>query len=265
MQFYIKHASYYCEDKYERIQGVIDYVNILLSGLYEPHEIPERALEVYFMDYYLQQVKNGGHRQFFMNCSFSRNNQIALQMIIQGLKRLESTAHQQIFHSALELINSESPEPEKIVDGLNIIDDLFFKLTDQFENLNYLNVEKIDQLTIVSEEEFEGCMQNLLNLLPDYEVRAEAEALWEAENEPEFSKIVKQLCEKFALELISINALDYGDGIVSDEEAEKNAEHDHWYCHITTASGYHYVINSGDAMTLVDGENNKIIGTLNGV
>ena len=263
MNIYIKASQYENEVKYERIQGIIDYVNILLNGLFEPEEIPEQALEVYFLDYYFHQVENGGHNQFFLNASFSRFNAITLQMIIQGLERLQALQYQEIFHSALKLILAEDYNNEARKDDLSVLDDLFFKVKPTLEELNFLKIESMEDLEVVPDEAFEGRMQDLLDSLPNYQERLAAEQQFATDNEPAFSKIVKEICERYGQELLSINALDYGQDIVSEEEVAQNETLDNWYCHITTAQGYHYVINeNGNHAILVSGEDQKIIGKM---
>src|SRR5580693_7923058 len=49
-------------------QAVVDYVNdIQRKGVYPRHEMPAAAMQAYHAEYYLAQVKNGGHSQFIRN------------------------------------------------------------------------------------------------------------------------------------------------------------------------------------------------------
>lgn len=52
--------------------AVVNYVNALLNeGLYRRDEIPAEAMWIYHADYYVAQVKNGGHSQFLGNSGMS--------------------------------------------------------------------------------------------------------------------------------------------------------------------------------------------------
>jgi hypothetical protein len=49
-------------------QAVVDYVNdIQRAGVYPRHEMPAAAMQAYHAEYYLAQVRNGGHSQFIRN------------------------------------------------------------------------------------------------------------------------------------------------------------------------------------------------------
>ncbi|QLP98656.1 MAG: DUF4375 domain-containing protein [Rhodoblastus sp.] len=55
------------KEAWRLVLDVVDHVNALREGLFHVDEIPRRAWGVYFADYYLAQVRNGGHSQYIHN------------------------------------------------------------------------------------------------------------------------------------------------------------------------------------------------------
>jgi len=276
MRLYVSRTQFDSLDKYQRIQAVIDYVNQLVNGLYEYDELNPQVLEIYFVDYYLSQVENGGHRQFFSNSGFNPSMNL---IILNGLSNMGAVHHKEIFEYALNMLVSlpeasreevlYSPYRESINVSLHSILSSFdaidaeFHLTESLRNFNYEYIDNITDLEIVDDDLLSERMKTLLDSVPDYENRLEMQRQLDIENEPRYSKIAKALCEHYEHDLISINAIDHGQDFVSDDEVLENEKNGNYYCYLTTSQGSHYFIyddinNTAAFMQ----ENNQHIGTM---
>jgi Domain of unknown function (DUF4375) len=90
MKTLIRKHLFYHPDKYNRIWGIIEYINELRFGLYTFEEIDEQwpqASQVYYVDYYLSQVNNGGHLQYFLNSNF---NPAMNSIVLNGLRDIQA-------------------------------------------------------------------------------------------------------------------------------------------------------------------------------
>jgi len=276
MKIYIAHSQYENLDKCQRIQAIIDYVNQLVNGLYEYEEINSQAIESYFVDYYLAQVKNGGHRQFFSNSGF---NPSINQMVLNGLSNMGAYLHEENFSNGLNILNSipedsreevlytlyeESIDPsfQSVLSSFDAIDTQFY-LNESLSDLNHDYISRFEDLEIVPDNVFSEKIKILLDDVPNYENRQQIQRQLEIENEPFYSKVATALCEHYKHELISINALDHGQGLVSDNEVIKNEKMGNYYCYFTTSKGLHYYIyNDGDKTASLFKENKQLVGTL---
>lgn len=276
MKVYVSRSQFDSLDKYQRIQGVIDYVNQLVGGLYEYDELNAEAIETYFVDYYLSQVENGGLRQFFSNSGFNPSMNL---IILNGLTHMGAVHHKDIFEYALNTLIS-LPEPsreevlfspyrESIQESLQPILSTFDTLDTHFNSIPPLRdlvneyINTITDLEIVEDDLLSEKMQVLLDSVPDYEDRFEKQRQLDIENEPAYSKIAKALCEQYEHELVSINAIDHGQDYVSDDEVLKNEMDGNYYCYLTTSKGFHYFIyNETNKTADFMQEDNQLIGTL---
>ncbi|MFY9589824.1 DMP19 family protein [Rickettsia endosymbiont of Halotydeus destructor] len=102
----IKSSDFHNEDKYERIQGIIDYINALKEGLYTDEELDQKisqAQQVYFVDYYLSQVENGGLTQYFSNSNFNEKQN---NIVLKGLENIKAYRNKEIFFQACQLLST---------------------------------------------------------------------------------------------------------------------------------------------------------------
>ncbi len=278
MKVYIAHSRFHAENKYQRIQSVIDYVNQLLGGLYEYAEIHPQAMETYFIDYYLAQVENGGFEQFFRNSRFSEDIN---QYILNGLKNIGADQHYIIFQNSLNILKSLSKESlnnflndpynelldealTPILSSLNELDSKFYSCPQSLLDINYEYIGKIKDVEILQDDNVQQKIKILLDNVPDYEERLEKQKKFEIENESPISKIAKALCTEYQQELISINSIDYGQDYVNEEKVLENSENGNFYCYLTTSMGfYYYIYNQGNnTANLYQGDTNQLIGTL---
>ncbi len=99
-----KAVSSWREDPYALTQSVVDFANIMtIQGYYEQNEIPEEVGQAFHCDYYLAQVSNGGHRQFFHN---NKGGKACIDDVIAGLTAMGAIAHLDIFAQAVRVIQS---------------------------------------------------------------------------------------------------------------------------------------------------------------
>lgn len=279
MKVYIKKSDFNFTDKYVRIQAVIDYVNLMLDGLYEFEEIDDQALELYFVDFYASEVNNGGIAQFMHNSGF---NKLFNEKIFAGLTSLGAASMKQIFEKACQKLADLSEEDlekflsldmyeyEKVSDSvLKSVKDEFEMLTNEFVagsklesliDLNYEFIAKLKNLCIIEDEQYESKMEELLDAVPDYTVRLEKAEKEYEENKPEYLSIIEDVCAEYNLELQSINAFDHGEGKGDEAELQHNIDNNIWYYHITTDQGYHFIIMDHEKATLVNGTTKEPVG-----
>lgn len=283
----IKHSDFYNEDKYNRIQGIIDYVNALRNALYNQEELDQiipQAQQVYFVDYYLSQVENGGLTQYFSNSNFNgeQNN-----IVLKGLEDIKAYKNKEIFFQACQLLNNmdaslreeylfsgiyweEEVRLKPIIKEIHIelekLTDLFFEINEKEEpilDLNFKYVEKIDNLKIIDDKLYDKEIEAIVALVPNYDERKKySEEQW-LKNMPRCTKIARKLCSKYNLELLSINALSYGEGLISEEKVKENYNNNIMFYHISTDQGYFYIIDFCKTSVLINGEDNQPIGKIN--
>lgn len=74
-------------ESYHAAMDVVDYVNAVMhASLYKVGEFPEEAYALYAADYYIGQVKNGGHSQYISNDRNSLAAESTIPYAIGGLE-----------------------------------------------------------------------------------------------------------------------------------------------------------------------------------
>ena len=107
-------------------------------------------------------------------------------------------------------------------------------------------------------------MKMLLMNVPDYQARQEQRKQWETEHEPLYLKIINEFCQHHQHELLSINALDFGNDSVSEAEAIQNEINGNYYCYFSTHLGSYYFVYSQEENTarFFESEARQLIGIL---
>lgn len=286
----IKRSEYESTEKDDRIEGIIEYINYLQSGLYTDEELDRfipMAQMVYFVDYYRCQVNNGGLDQYFENSKFNESQN---KIVLDGLTAMGANKNRDLFQKGCKAIAEASSQIIGHYAGLDDSEEINFeelkqvteklnKLTDEFFNLNHNTykypdegeeaikvlthkfIDKIDTLKILSDESYENELKNILSRVSNFDERLnQAEEKWN-QNKPVYYKASESICRMYGLELLSVNALDFGEdtGKVTDKESGEN--HTLHY-HITTDKGYHYVIDNGGELVLINGETHKSLGSM---
>lgn len=273
----IRKKQFDSPEPYERIQGIIDYMNTLREGFYTDEEL-DQLIEftyVYYVDYYLSQVSNGGLLQFFLNSGF---NTEVNSLILSGLIEIQATHNYMLFQKAIILyekhkqqINSfeetyETNIFQEFAPLFNELDEAFFELNNKNNesifDKNYHYIETINGICILEPIAYDLELQKILAATPNLAERKKEAEQYALENEPPYIRICTVLCNHLSFQLISVNLIDEGQDIVSEEEAEKNFNNGCIYIHITTDKGYYYIIADNQEAKLVNGDSHQIVGSM---
>lgn len=166
MKTLIKKSDFNDPEKWRRIFGVVNFINELFSSeLFTDNEIDEgwpQAVGVYFVDYYIAQVNNGGHLQFFLNSVHIAVN----DTILKGMREINADKYVEIFKDAIttfenhrEQILSFEETPDRNVfqefAGLfEELDDAYYQLDDSISDLLYAHVKSINDLHVLEEPQY---------------------------------------------------------------------------------------------------------------
>lgn len=91
------------------VSAVVDYVNeAMREGVYTRSELPAVAMQAYQADYYLAQVKNGGHSQFIHNTGALLPTTSA--DALAGLQAMEARAQHQILAEMMDWVKANPKE-----------------------------------------------------------------------------------------------------------------------------------------------------------
>jgi hypothetical protein len=109
----IRRKSYDSEEPYDLVQAAIDVVNALRTyGLYTIYELPGALRQCFHIDYYLAQVDNGGHEQYFKN---SRKSVDVHEDVRDGLRALADPRFSQLFDEVYAYATSSKERFEAIL------------------------------------------------------------------------------------------------------------------------------------------------------
>lgn len=184
-------------DPYALIQCNNDFVNHLLkNACFMPWQVIPEPFWSYQVDYYLCQVKNGGHAQYVLN---SRINAPEMKPVIdstqRGLAAMGASDFAAIYEDLLKII-SKQPIDEAALDGL---DDRFWKLdVNGMTKKNREFLLGLASLRLVPTDFWIKEVEKISLLNPQYEKRAkllQKEHGKREENDP-FLKIANDLCRE---------------------------------------------------------------------
>lgn len=260
MKIFIKNELYYSKEKYDRVTGLTDFVNLLFENYFHQQEIPKEALESYYVDYYNQEVIHGGIAQFVYNSKWKSE---VVNHIFNGLHNIGAKKHAELFENLIYTVNELGERLTQFLQSdyfqenikereiLNQLNKKFFSV-DEMEDLvecnwqyigNFKNIETVDAGT------WSSLMEDICKSLPDRAKREKEAERLAKENESEEEKKIEEILEKAGQELLFINGINPGerDGQIVYE----------W--HVTTSTGDHYVIIKDGKVLLLDEENHQII------
>jgi hypothetical protein len=103
----IKKEFYHSREKYNRITGITDFVNLLFENYFYQREIPKEALESYYVDYYNQEVIHGGISQFVYN---SKWKDALVNYVSDGLRNMGAKKHAELFEKLISIVNELGEE-----------------------------------------------------------------------------------------------------------------------------------------------------------
>jgi hypothetical protein len=256
----INKELYYGKEKYDRVTGLTDFVNLLFENYFYQQEIPKEVLESYYVDYYNQEVIHGGIAQFVYNSKWKSE---VVNHVFNGLGNIGAKKHAELFEKLIHTANELGERLNQFLESdyfqenikereiLNQFNKQFFSV-DEMEDLvecNWQYIGNFKNIEAVDSETWSPRMEDIFKSLPDRVEREKEAERMAKENESEEEKKIEQILEKAGQELLFINGINPGerDGQIVYE----------W--HVTTSTGDHYVIFQDDKVLLLDGDNHNLI------
>jgi hypothetical protein len=256
----IKKELFQSKEKYDRVTGLADFVNLLFENYFYQQEIPEEALESYYVDYYNQEVIHGGIAQFVYNSKWKRE---IVNHILNGLRNMGAKKHAELFEKLIHTVNELEERLDQFLQSdyfqenlkereiLNQLNKKFFSV-DEMEDLiecNWQYIGNFKNIEIIDSETWVNRMEDIFKSLPDRDEREKEAKRLAKKNESDEEKKIEQILEKAGQELLFINGINPGewDGQIVYE----------W--HVTTSTGDHYVIFQDDKVLLFNGGNHQVI------
>jgi hypothetical protein len=112
------------EDGFSLIDAVFYFIAELYDGGVRLEAMPEDALNLFFVWFYMGQVYNGGHGQFISNAEVAYGP-IAMPATLACLETVGALEHAQIFRSFLETLGDTTMSGAEFDDRLDSLDGLF--------------------------------------------------------------------------------------------------------------------------------------------
>ncbi len=110
--------------------AVVDFVNgIQQAGVFATHELPSKAMQAYYADFYEAQVKNGGHSQFIFNSGELLST--AIVHALAALTAMGATAQHQILTEMAAWVVA-NPDVASVQDGFGTRATLLDELDTRF-------------------------------------------------------------------------------------------------------------------------------------
>ncbi len=156
-------------DPYELSSAVVNYVNAMLSeGLFIHDEIPPCTIQIYYADYYVGQVNNGGHSQFIGNSGEAFDS--VARNAFEGLRAMGASEHARLLEQAIKWV-ADNPSEAKAqtgfeggrADALEELDDKFYGLENEtsFYDCSARWIKAWPNLKIVADRKFDAEMNAL--------------------------------------------------------------------------------------------------------
>ena len=164
-QIIVPEKCYKADEDYELTDAVIHFVNVLgLWGPYTPDELPRIAMQTYHCDYYLAQVKNGGHSQFI--CNSENGQSVTFKNISEGLVAMGALEHVSIFARMLVWVHSHENEAavqngfDQNTTFLDALDRAFYDLDRKspMTSMSCAHLKSSGQLRVVSDADYHEAM-----------------------------------------------------------------------------------------------------------
>lgn len=222
MKILIKKELYHSKEKYDRVTGLTDFVNLLFENYFYQHEIPTAALESYYIDYYNQEVTHGGISQFVYNSKWGIHVVIH---VLNGLRNMEAKKHAELFRKLIHIVNELGERLNTFLESdyfqenikereiLNQINKKFFSV-DEMEDLvecNWQYIGNFKNIEIVDPEIWSLRMEDIFKSLPNRNEREQEAERLAKENESDEEKKIEEILEKAGQELLFINGINPGE------------------------------------------------------
>lgn len=260
MNILIKKELYYSQEKYDRVTGLADFVNLLFENYFYQQDIPKEALASYYVDYYNQEVVHGGIAQFVYNSKWKSE---VVNHILNGLRNMGAKKHAELFEKLIHTVNELRKRLDQFLESnyfqenikereiLNQYNKKFFSV-DEMEDLvecNWQYIGNFKNIEIIDSETWALRMEDIFKSLPHRDEREKEAERMAKENESDEEKKIEEILEKAGQELLFINGINPG-------EREGQIVYE-W--HVTTSTGDHYVVFQDDKVLLFNGDNHQVI------
>jgi hypothetical protein len=174
----IKKELYYSKEKYDRVTGLTDFVNLLFENYFHQQEIPKEALESYYVDYYNQEVIHGGIAQFVYNSKWKSE---VVNHTFNGLRNIGAKKHEELFEKLVHTVNELGERLNQFLESdyfqenikereiLNQFNKQFFSV-DEMEDLvecNWQYIGNFKNTEIVDADTWTLRMEDIFKSLPD--------------------------------------------------------------------------------------------------
>ena len=156
-------------DAFAIIQAVVDFFNIVGRENKRPSfdVFPSAALYSYYVDFYYAQVCNGGHSQFYVNCSIEKREVL---FVYNGLKEMGDPSYIRLFNNFLNWVNHNPIVAEQqtgfgdVPQELEYYDTVFFTLEKQtgITVLNAKWITSLDETVYVEHTDYEDYKNKVL-------------------------------------------------------------------------------------------------------
>src|SRR5262245_7421601 len=87
-----------------RVQALVEYVNDLLQRYFYLEELPPKAVQSYYVDYYMAQVLNGNVHQFVWN---SRWHPLIVESVSSGLQSMGAHDQAILFDAVRDIVERD--------------------------------------------------------------------------------------------------------------------------------------------------------------
>lgn len=256
----VSRESVQSKDEYDVIWSNIDFLNALFKEHIKKDEVSADALTSYYVDYYLAQMSNGGFSQFVYNSEW---DVLIVEKVRRGLQVMGARQHLALFEEGASQVSamgegklksysrSEYFGENRQRDQLASIDDRFFALKKK-EDLIALNARWLKahpKLIVIPRSEMPKEVSRRAAALPDQAARA-ARAL---ADEPEYMKLIRQLCAKSGQKL---------DHVTTGDPSHKYQGKSVPAVHFITDKGHHYMINVDGKAMMFNGTSNTLIAEI---
>jgi hypothetical protein len=239
----VSDESFRSDDPDKILWSNIRFLDSLFAEGLTNNEASADALFSYHVEYYLEQVENGGFSQFIYN---SRWQPKIILNVREGLRAMNATRHLELFGEVsrqveqlgkerlTEFFKSDYFGNNAVRDELDALSERFYELSKQ-ENLHSINAAWLRQhpnLVAMTKEQMEEDVRRRAEAMPDHEQRiAELRS-----KEPRYKKLLRALCARA--------------GQKFDQTTSSNSRHEYdgskttaW--HFITNQGHHHMVEAG--------------------
>lgn len=176
----VSHESFEREDPEYIIDSNVSFVNHLRRRLVTIEEIPLEAVKSYYVDFYYEEINNGGFSQFAYNSRMSQEN---LQLVKTGLSAVGAWKNLSLlteFENFFESLPAENKEnflkgeyfgDNQARDCLDSFSKLIDSGTENMFQLNAIWLRSLPNLIALSIEEMKIEAERRVSLIPEKEMR----------------------------------------------------------------------------------------------